>query len=217
MTKLPAENRDVEGIEYSLGFPKYKVGPLCAVPGCSRLADHAHHIWRRSFLTGDYGWVKLWDGTIVQNLCGLCYMHHNLVTENRAQILWRDGFFAWSPQNGGEYLLDPQPKIWAVTSNDPEPEEHTHDGPASQEKCPTCQQTIRRKDAAKKEGKRNREKWSITVPVDARENGAAVLDTLMEECQKLFGHDETKALRYFTLVQALSLVVQHGDRMMGDS
>lgn len=235
MTRLPAENRNVVGIDYDAAHPKYKVGPLCAVPGCSKLADHAHHIWRRSFLTGDYGWVQLEDGAVVQNLCGLCYMHHNDVTENRAVIAyWRlDGsrWFTWEDSRG-EFHLEPQPKIWGssnatesgggasrdndaaapdspVTSNGPV-------GPAHSEKCPTCKRALRPKEATKTEGKRPRKNWTITVPVDERENGADVLDTLMDECAKIFGHDETRALRYFTLAQALALVVSHGHLMVGD-
>lgn len=229
MTRLPAENRDVEGLEYDLGYPKYKVGPLCSAPGCSRLADHAHHIWRRSFLAGDYGWVALWNGVIVQNLTGLCWRHHELVTVNKASIELFGAAFVWieaeSPLNGIQ--LDPQPLFWEsqslngdavftpVTSDGPK--EHVH-GPGAVEKCPTCSRALPRERLSKEdEVKRPREKWSITVPKDERENGADVLDVLTVECQKLFGHAETKKMRYFTLVQALALVVQHGEQMMGDA
>lgn len=209
MTRLPAENRNVTGIEYSEGFPKYKVGPLCSAPGCSRLADHAHHIWRRSFLAGDYGWVKLWNDTIVQNLCALCHMHHQLVTENEVIIVYQSEKFWW---NDGKqaFALDPQPKVWGAPSHVTElPEkddQHVH-APGSVEKCPTCRRSLPR-PAARSEAKRPRRDWKVTVPVDERENGADVLDTLIEEAQKILGHDETKQARYFTLAQVLALFLQ---------
>lgn len=228
MTRLPTENRDVEGIEYGSLYPKYKVGPLCSVAGCSRIADHPHHIWRRSFVIGDKGWVRLWDGTIVQNLTALCFIHHDLVTVNKAEIRYSDmGNFVWFSDDLSEVgtLLEPQPKkLTALTVDGPvmniedivhNTETHEHVGPGGSEKCPTCKRAIKRESTGPKEKKRHREKWSITVPVDERENGADVLDALLDSCAQLFGHDETRELRYFTVVQALALVVQHGERMVG--
>lgn len=215
MTRLPAENRDVKGLEYGPLYPKYKVGPLCSHPVCSRIADHAHHIWRRSFLTGDYGWVQLWDGTILQNLTGLCYRHHELITVNKAIITWSGQNFLWSEDGEAGFLLNPQPRLWNAPEPEVEAEVHEHVGPGGGEKCPTCKRTVPR-DSTGPKVKRPREKWSITVPVDERENGADVLDSLLDSCAQLFGHDETKALRYFTLVQALALVMQHGERMVGN-
>ncbi len=235
MTFLPHENRDVVGLEGPT-YPKYKVGPLCCSPahgGCSRIADHSHHIWRRSFLGGDFAWVRLWDGTITGNLCALCYEHHNLITENRARIAYHtradgEAKFWWVqdvPNVGIAWIqLKTQPPIWTPRGAAIEEarqfvdgmEPHQHVGPAAVEKCPTCRRAMPREKSKKRETARRREKWSITVPKDERENGADVLDTLLIECAKIFGHDETKALRYFTLSQALALVVQHGDRMVGN-
>lgn len=223
MTRLPAENRDVVGIEYGPAYPKYKVGPLCSHPMCSKIADHAHHIWRRSFLAGDYGWVQLWNGTIVQNLTGLCYQHHDLITVNKNDILYTDsGRFIWSMPSAGPngLVLQPEPKKWSAAETFreivAEEERHEHVGPGASEKCPTCKRAIKRESTGPKEAKRHREKWTITVPKDERENGADVLDSLLDSCAQLFGHDETRELRYFTLVQALALVMQHGEKMVGD-
>src|SRR5262252_5392690 len=55
--------------------PRYKVGPLCAVPTCGRLADHAHHIWSRSYMGKPYDWVIVEDQTL-PNLLALCWGHH---------------------------------------------------------------------------------------------------------------------------------------------
>lgn len=218
MTRLPSENRDVVGIAYDALHPKYKVGPLCSVPMCSRIADHAHHIWRRSFLTGDYGWVKLWDGTVIQNLTGLCWQHHEDVTVNRTHVWWTGSCFTWNASGFSGALLDPQPlRLGQSSVTSDGPKEHEH-GPGSVEKCPTCSRALPREKKPKPDEKRPREKWAITVPVDERENGADVLDVLLKECAVLFGHDEdAKAVRYFTVAQALALVVQHGAQMMGDA
>lgn len=219
MTKLPNENQNVVGLA-GPNYPRYKVGPLCSAPGCSKIADHAHHIWRRSFLTGDYAWVRLWDGKEMQNLTGLCWRHHEDITLNKAAIVWSGNFFFWRDQSEMNGInLDPQPRTLGQAEQavmDATPA-HSHVGPATTDKCPTCNRAVKTA-SEKKEAKRHREKWSITVPVDARENGADVLDTLLLSCAELFGHDEdASAVRYHTLVQALALVVQHGDRMVADA
>lgn len=241
MTRLPHENRDVRGLDVSDGpqFINYKVGPLCSVPGCSRLADHSHHIWRRSFVIGDKPWVILWDLTITGNLTALCYRHHQEVTENKAIIRWSGLAYTWEDSVVTSVHLDPQPPILftARTGKDlvsnvtsrifPERETlavrdlfpdlpHEHVGPGAVEKCPTCSRALPRPES-KREGPRTRKAWTVSVPVDERENGADVLDTLLTECAKIFGHDETKGARYFTVAQALALVVQHGARMVGDA
>lgn len=223
MTKLPHENRDVVGLD-GPEHPKYTVGPLCSVPSCSRLADHSHHIWRRSFVIGDKPWVKLWDGKIVGNLTGLCWRHHNDVTEGRANIIWNGAIPAFVWDDGGEtvFLLDPQPpgvslatdKISQKLGADFPPGEHEH-GPGAVEKCPACHRSLPREKSASQE-KRPRKSWSVSVPVDERENGADVLDTLLNECAIIFGHNETKGARYFTLAQALALVVQNKEKFLAD-
>lgn len=224
MTKLPADDRLVIGLAGD-EYPKYKVGPLCSVPTCSRLADHSHHIWRRSFVIGDKPWVKYPDGTITGNLTGLCYQHHQCITENIDWISWNDwnhqywyNFGDGSVTAASTVALSPQPPIYGedppVEDHDGAEVIHLH-GPGSVEKCPACHRAMPR-PKEKMEEKRPRKAWTITVPVDKRENGADVLDTLLEECGKVFGHDETKSTRYFTLVQALALVVQHQERMLAD-
>jgi hypothetical protein len=226
MTRLPHENRDVVGLDGSDGpqYVTYKVGPICSVPECSRLADHSHHIWRRSFVIGDKPWVRLWDGTITGNLTGLCWRHHNEVTEGEAIIRWTGTVFVWDSTDKTGWLLSPQPPIFSTLSeSDKTPPDflgpdspHEHVGPGAVEKCPACKRALPR-ERKPQEGKRPRKAWSVSVPVDERENGADVLDTLLVECAKLFGHDESGAVRYFTLAQALALVVQHGSRMVGDA
>jgi hypothetical protein len=59
VTRLPLDaQHEIEPLR-GPDFPTYKVAPVCAVHGCSRLTAHAHHIVRRSFTAGPYAWVKL--------------------------------------------------------------------------------------------------------------------------------------------------------------
>ena len=80
----------------------YRVGPYCSVPDCGRVAEHAHHIWRRSFTGKAAAWVVLWDGKIVGNLTGLCVKHHDQVTGgiggHEASIIYDDGLFLWESE-----------------------------------------------------------------------------------------------------------------------
>src|SRR5262249_34913942 len=82
LTRLPTENRLVEGFE----GPEYELNVICAAPGCSEQASDTHHLWRRSELVGAYAWVRFPDGTIVGNLVKLCRKHHEQLTVNAAWI-----------------------------------------------------------------------------------------------------------------------------------
>lgn len=213
MTLLPHPNQNVKGLE-GPQFPKYKVGPLCATPFCSKPVDNVHHAWRRSFLTGAFNWVQLWDGKIVGNLIGLCYNHHLEITDNQAQIVWDESFFYWLV--AGEIIaqLSPQPPVHGAV---PTVTAHTEKvvGPAAAERCETCGRTLPHSHDEKKEPARRRKTWVVLCP-DDDEDGALVLDTLLDGCRELFQHDENKGTRYFSLVQALALVVQHGHLMLSE-
>lgn len=200
MTKLPHENWDVKGVT----GPNYKVGPVCSAPGCKKFADHAHHIWRRSFLAGDFKWVELWDGRTVPNLVGLCYEHHQDVTENRAMIQFDDtGLFMWSQQTTGDLyapvgMLNPQPQHSIEKMDDDE------------EPCPTCGHRTRRRELPPGE-RRPRKTWTVRVPADS-EDGAEVLDELEEQVARSFGiehYSNIRNRRYFTIVQAFVVVMQN--------
>lgn len=217
MTKLPHESWQVKGVD----GPKYRVGPGCAVPGCTKFADHAHHLWRRSFLTGDFKWVELWDGRIFQNLTGICHVHHELVTVNEADLRFEEGLdfgpFTWvSLDTFGP--LSPQPLTLEAFSEamqltlDGREVPHTHvvgghDHDA--ETCPTCGRKKKPKDELPAGEKRNRATWSVSVPRDERENGADVLDTLEMECAKLLGREEHAGRRYFVLAETLAFFLQN--------
>ena len=218
MTLLPSESWDVRGVEGD----RYKVGPWCEAPGCKRPVDHKHHLWRRSHLAGDWWWVKVPDGTTVRNVIGLCWHHHEDVTGSqgghKAWVKWVSGFeFAWLEmrstdgnwQQTGTFSL-PAPPPEAVPADS---------GGREAERCPTCGRQKTKAHVEHEPGpKRPRKSWTIRVPSDADkdgadygEDGAAILDELIEGCAEVFGMEEyTSALaRYYVVVRALTVVLQN--------
>ncbi len=209
MTLLPHDNQDVKGLS-GPQFPKYKVGPVCCIDGCSHFADHSHHLWRRSFLGGDFSWVELWDHTIVGNLVPLCWKHHELVTQGKLWMRWEnDEIVCAPPELKYGLAIYPQPPRHGVSVVENRSDSPL--GPASRPVCPGCHRPLPhpKDETDKREKSRRRKTWTVTVPDDG-EDGALVLDTLLEECRALFAHDESVNTRYFSLVQALALVVQNG-------
>lgn len=207
MTLIPFQNHSeikaAEGVAY-------KVEAYCAHPECGKFSDHAHHVVRRSFIGGDVAWVE-YKSHKIQNIVPLCWGHHEEITQNKAFLFWHEDTlsFWWYDQQDEEPAKQVGPLSYAAM------EEHV--GPASKRKCPACGRPAKKEPEEKTEETRQRRTWAITVPNDERENGAETLDTLMQECRDLFGHDESKRVRFFTLTQALALVVQNGHKLMADA
>lgn len=209
MTLLPHENHDVKGLD-GPAFPRYKVAPVCCVPGCSKFTDHAHHLWRRSFLGGDFCWVELWDHKIIGNLVGLCYRHHEQVTRGEVWMRWNDVDVVWD-DNSVKYPPPIFPQPPAHGEPIPQSDKSLSLGPASRVICPGCKRPLPHEkiEGQKRDPTKRRKTWTVKVPDDG-EDGALVLDTLLEGCRDLFQHGEEENVRYFTIAQALAWVVQHG-------
>lgn len=228
MTRLPLEDRQVTGL---IEGPPYEENLVCPVPGCGLRGTEGHHLWRRSFLAGDYPYVTLPDGSVVANVVLLCNQHHHMVTVNAAWVKLEDGVFTWSDLVNASQPLTWQPPIWRederrVSSDgdhpggDPDPadpdlrRDHVaHDGT-----CPTCLRPLPHKRDTS-EAKRIRRTWSVTVPKDEREDGAETLDTLLEEARKEmaraglpYGDEET--VKFFVLAAALGLFVSHAEDVL---
>jgi hypothetical protein len=219
---LPAvDTWDVRGID----GPAYKVGPRCANPGCNRIAEHAHHIVRRSALGGDYRWIMLY-GKPRGNLTGLCAFCHDDVTGrvggHRAAIRHAsaDDLFWWCDVRDGiegeiEYVklapLEPQPPTPdSLEARDP-------GTPEGSEECPFCGHTTRRRRSAPTETpgrRRPRKTWRVAVPDENVEQGADVLDTLVEEIGMLLGVGQDAGARYYTLVPSMTYCLQDGQRFV---
>lgn len=201
MTLAPTENRMVRGVQ----GPAYKVGPICSNPNCRKLAEHAHHIWRRSMLGGPFDWVEIADPepTIVGNLTGLCPECHDDVTGkiggHRAKIEYDRGEFFWALVTGeGTHrtgLLRPQPPT-------PETLSRASGHSPESDSCPFCGQAKRRRVTPRRAGARRRKSWIVKVPDDS-EDGAEVLDTLVEDIGLTLGIDPAVSGRYFILLPVL--------------
>lgn len=213
MTKLPHPSWEVKGVE----GPKYKVGPRCAVATCERWADHAHHIWRRSFLAGDYRWVKMPSGRVLQNIAALCWQCHEKVTVGKSWIEYDDEQFFYVEGDTVDVLkvvLVPQPKelrsyenALQLTLDGKEVPHNDVVGEKEEPSCPTCgHKKGRKKKSVDGESlpKRNRAAWSVTVPKDERENGADVLDELILGCAEKLDRADHSSYKYYTLAEVLA-------------
>jgi hypothetical protein len=224
MTLPATDTWDVRGLE---GQP-YTVGPKCSNPTCTRYAQHAHHIVRRSALGGAFAWVEL-HGIVRGNLTGLCVPCHDDVTGeidgHKAAIRFHleDELFWWTEvhdYNGTlEYSkvgpLDPQPPTPKTLT------ERAHGQGTESEHCPFCGQTRRRREpqpASLPRGERRRRKsWSISVPDDA-ENGAEILQGFTDDVAELLGAGDWKEhnKRYWVLVHVFAWVLQQREQFAQD-
>jgi hypothetical protein len=223
VTLPPIDSWQVRGV----AGPKYKVGPRCSNPTCGKIAEHAHHMWRRSLLAGDFAWVELPDGKVLGNLTGLCPLCHDKITgrvgghKAAIRLSHPDGVMWWctigDENSGVEYEfvapLDPQPPtreaFVASPADSSESEENS---------CPTCGQprARHRKKTPARSARRARKTWPVKVPADAEEDGAEVLDSLTEDLAPLLGvePDDNGAYtsgRYYVLVPALYYAQQQRD------
>jgi len=202
---LPVAEIPVKAVK---GGPEFKVGPKCANPKCGKLAEHAHHLVRRSALGGDYRWIEI-EGRIVGNLTGLCAGCHDDVTGmvggHKAAIRYHQGLFWWSlvAESGPEpsyYLVDP------LDRQPPTPESlEAQQGVSPEEPdCPFCGQKRRRAQPTRTRWARRRKSWGVLVPDDPDEDGAEVLDTLVENLALVIPNaDSSRTGRYYVLVPTL--------------
>lgn len=233
MAKRPLETHDVEG----LSGPEYELNILCAAPGCMERSQDVHHLWRRSFLGGPFNWVILPDDSHVGNVVGLCRPHHEQIEAGAAWITLESDKFIWSDLisasqqlgfqpphtlgNVAEERAELAPPMTMLSA--PEPWIEDLSGPLKENECPSCRQPLPRPKVDKpREEKRVRRTWSITVPVDHREDGANALDTLLEEARTEMAkvgiaYSDASTARYHVLATALGLFVQHFDSVVANA
>jgi hypothetical protein len=205
---------------------RYKVAARCSNPDCKHFSDHAHHIFRRSALSGDYAWVSI-GGYVIGNLTGLCFQCHEDVTGaiggHKAGIRWHEEtktfMWCWVDTADGDldYIqvapLNPQPPTpdtLAERTSGQENEESEH--------CPFCGHTKRRRESApKREKARRRKNWSVSVPDDT-EDGAEILDSFTDDAALLLGAGDwtERNKRYWTIVHVFAWVMQHREDFAKD-
>lgn len=222
MTKLPLENNNVVGVH----LPAFDLNQICAAPGCQRTdALQTHHLWRRSFLSGGFNGVRLPSEKEIGNLVRLCPHHHQLVTENVASIFLSEETMVFYWAMGGTSLvpLSWQPPGLHRDLSFENPPEKTEGFSVSEiDVCPSCNQRLKPKVKTPPEEKKNRKVWSIAVPKDHLEDGADVLDTLLEEARTEMGkaglqYGDAKTVKYHVLATALALFVTQAERILGDA
>lgn len=202
MTLPAVDSWDVRGVE----GPAYKVGPHCSNPNCGKIAEHAHHIIRRSQLVKDYDWITI-EGIVTGNKTGLCVACHNDVTGmiggHKAAIRWIDGLFVWCLYSAETYHpvapIRPQPPTPDSLADGPQAADT---GPES---CPFCGQEKRRRPLTPpRVGRRRRKRWTVLVPDEEIENGADVLDSLIDNLAPVVPNGDASATgRYYIIVAAL--------------
>lgn len=215
ITRLPTESRDYVGLE-GPEYESYKVGPKCSVPGCTKFADHTHHIVRRSELGGPFLWVRMPDGVEIGNVTGLCWRHHDDVTVNSERITYVDGLYLWT--DGTPLTQQPPMKGF-------EREEIEHEHLTEEERgvCPTCHRKLPKpKVETDQEEKKPRGTWAVAIPMDERENGADTLDALLEaardELDKVgLSYGDGSKVKFYILSAALGLFVQHATEVLSNS
>jgi hypothetical protein len=149
------------------------------------------------------------------------------VTENKVDIIWVGSLFVWYDQE--PVPLREQPPLHTtvavetVTSYQPENVKHLHDPYSEQEICPKCGRKMPKpKIENPEEPKKLRATWAIAVPLEERENGADVLDELLEGARdKLdnvgISYSDSSKAKFHVLAASLGLFVQHFDSITGDA
>lgn len=232
LTRFPTESRDVQGLtleEWPQELPK--IGPYCAVPGCTKAADHAHHLFSRGMMGGAFNWVRLPNGNVTGNLMPLCFSHHEQVTNNQVVIQYdMSNGFQWVDSTlGRSQLMQYQPPLAGASETDAVVSNgnvvsadngHVHDERAI---CPTCERPMPRpKIESDPEAAKERKTWAVSVPADRWEDGADVLDGLLEaardELDKVgLSYGEGKKVKYAILATSLALFVQHAELILADA
>jgi hypothetical protein len=187
MTALkPAETANVHGVMAD----RYPPNTQCAHPGCKEPAVDPHHIFPRSQIGNDSWFVTVDGSEPIPHVTGLCRAHHDDLEEHRAWVRLEDGIFNWYVRRDDDWLyrgrLNPQPP--------------------GQEARPKRDEKRPRKTG---EERRQRRTISLRVPNDADEDGAGLLDDAIEQAEERLGHREPRS-PYYTLMDALSLLILHG-------
>ena len=211
MTALNPDNeKEVRGVLAQ----RYPLNSHCAHPECNRTDVTAHHIFPRSH-TGNGSWfVELAEpgagftgvkkppiadkkAQVIPHVVGLCGHgtagHHGQVETHEAWIKYEDGEFVWYDR------LPDVSEVPGFLAADWKCVGPLNPQPGGKEK----QKAPRRRSQAPG---RLRTTWPIKVPKDKQEDGAELLDALIEEGERLMGHDPPRS-KYFTVADLMSMGV----------
>lgn len=221
MTALrPVESWDVTPVEPDEErklLRKVIVNPTCAHPDCDKPTESVHHLVPRGTV-GSSSWFVRIPGVDrpVLHCVGLCGTgttgHHGDLEEHRGWVRFEDGVWNWYDEPGvkmcacvGNCLLGPnytcsgkpREELWKLLGPlDPQPGQISH-----------------RKARKRKQGgeKRARANVSIAVPKDSGEDGAGVLDDLIQTGRELWAPElgwSESVPAYYVVVAAFAKAFQ---------
>lgn len=198
MTALkPIESWDVTAVsdhdEERKLLRKAVVSAVCCHPECDKPSEGAHHTFPRSFINSTSWFVRIpGEERPVLHVAGLCGSgttgHHGDVEEHRAWIRYEDGVWNWYEQDGDDWSLagplEPQPG----------------------------KQTVRKTRKRKKgEERKVRKTISLRVPAEAGEDGAGVLDDLIQTGRDIWADElgwSESVPPYYVIVAAFAKAFQ---------
>lgn len=213
MTLAPLVHHAISGV----AGDAYRVSERCAVPGCARRAEQAHHAWPRSYLKRDYDWVRLPSERVIGNRIPICVLHHEPVTSpvggHKARIrLGEDETLLWDERGadgGWEFVgpLNPQPPVAG------QQEWERIEEPLV---CPACGH-VRHPHTHEPAERRPSKTWTVTVPQDA-ELGSVVLDDFVDDLALVIGaaHWTSRLKRYHVLAVVLAWASQRRTELLAD-
>lgn len=222
MTALkPLETRLVRGVPSE----RYPLNKRCSHPECTEDAVDPHHVFPRSQIVGDSWFVAIsFKGTqdelnkqedlsgldfsrfggdqsewtsIIPHVTGLCRKHHDDIEQHRAWVKLEDAVFQWyirqSVGNPDADYEDVGPSDEWVFLGPLNPQPGSVEGKAKRKKY-------------QGEERRQRKTISLRVPADSGEDGAALLDELIDQLEERINPGKHRP-PYHTLVDALNFTV----------
>ena len=158
-------------------------------------------------------WVQLSDSMVIANVIGLCRVHHDNVTGeiggHRARLALENDLLYWYERADDGWKLtgplDPQPQ---GIYGEPPPKQD----PAV---CPTCGHVKPREGPPR--APRKAKTWTVDVPDDA-EDGAEVLDVLVDDIASLlgYGNERSRLRRFHALVAVFAWTQQRREQFTHD-
>lgn len=208
MTALkPLEQLEVHGV----ASVRYPINKTCAHPECDKPTESVHHAFPRS-QTGNGSWFvvvgpkksEITDKAI-PHAVGLCGHgtagHHGDLEDHRAWLRLEDGVWNWYERAKKQHT-HPRPPEWE--------EDWVLTGPINPQPGSVTGGPKKRK-RKQGEARRARRTISIAVPQDEQEQGAGILDDLVqagrEEWAEQLGWSETVPA-YFVIVAAFAKALQ---------
>ena len=208
--------KPTEGEYRAVPSSRYPLNQKCAHPECDRETDDPHHIFPRSWVTGDDWFVCPLDedgnqlGRTIPHVIGLCRQHHDDVEQHRAWIKLDEGEFVWYNRCTAEET-EAERKRWADTTGEHEMSYPTDDdvweyiGPLDPQPARGEKSRRRRR---KLQGTERRKKVNLTikVPKDETEDGAGLFYDAVEQLEEILGHDPHRSM-YYTIMDALNYTI----------